>query len=276
MCRPSGILNTLSYKMASSFLNELFKVHGKRVLVTGASSQGIGRRFALTLHRCGASVAIAGRREDKLRELMNEMKLGGKVISVPLDVSSSESVSNAIATVCRDLGGIDILVNAAGIAMDEKALDTKEGDWDAVINTNLKGTWLMNQAAAAAMRQNGGSIINVASILGLRTSKRLPAYAASKAAVVHMTKCLALEWAPYKIRVNCICPGYFVTDMNRSFLTSKAGERFIARIPMERCGRVDDHHSDLDGPLLLLCSEAGAYMTGSAIVVDGGHVCSSL
>ena len=267
--------------MSSQFISDLFKVSGKRVLVTGASSQGLGRRFALTLHRCGANVAIAGRREEKLQELLGEMKThhaqdDGLAMSVPLDVTCSLSVNQAVNSVCDEFGGIDILINAAGIALDEKALDTKETDWDAVMSTNLKGSWLMSQAAAAKMTDTGGSIINIASILGMRTARRLPAYSASKAGVIHMTKCLALEWAPHNIRVNAICPGYFVTDMNRSFLTSRAGERFTRRIPLQRCGKVSDDASDLDGPLLMLCSDAGAYMTGSTIVVDGGHVCSSL
>jgi NAD(P)-dependent dehydrogenase (short-subunit alcohol dehydrogenase family) len=153
-------------------------------------------------------------------------------------------------------------------------LDIREGDWDAVANVNLKGPFLVAQAAAARMREaeTSGAIVNAASILGLRVAGETAPYAASKAGLIHLTKSLALEWARYGIRVNALCPGYIETDLNREFFSSSPSEALIKRIPQRRLGRPED----LDGALLLLCSDAGRYMTGSTIVVDGGHLTSTL
>jgi NAD(P)-dependent dehydrogenase (short-subunit alcohol dehydrogenase family) len=151
-------------------------------------------------------------------------------------------------------------------------LDLREADWDRILDTNLKGAFLVGQAAARLMRGNGGAIVNVASILGERVAGQLAPYAASKAGLLQLTRAMALEWARYGIRVNALCPGYIETDLNRDFFQSEAGQAMIRRIPQRRLGRPED----LDGALLLLASQAGAFMTGTAITIDGGHLVSSL
>ncbi|MGY8961010.1 MAG: SDR family NAD(P)-dependent oxidoreductase, partial [Alphaproteobacteria bacterium] len=163
---------------------------------------------------------------------------------------------------------IDILINNAGVTLSKPALDQDESDWDHVIDTNLKGAWLVAQETALRMKgDGGGSIINIASILGLGVSKMVSTYAISKAGVLHMTKSLALELARYDIRVNAIAPGYVETDLNREFFASKIGQDLIKKLPQRRLGDL----TDLDGVLLLLAGQASRYMTGSIITVDGGH-----
>lgn len=247
---------------------------GRTVLVTGAFS-GLGLHFSELLARHGASVAMAGRRlalgEQIARELGSE---GLEVMAVEIDVTHSASVAAAIEKVEKWRGGVDVLVNNAGIATTEAALSVADDDWDRVVDTNLGGNWRMAQAAARSMsrRREGGAIVNVASILGLRTAQQVPAYAASKAALLHLTRVLALEWARHNIRVNALAPGYVETEINRDFLRSEAGQRLLARVPTRRAAVP----CDLDGPMLLLASSAAAHMTGSIVVVDGGHAVSSL
>jgi NAD(P)-dependent dehydrogenase (short-subunit alcohol dehydrogenase family) len=184
-------------------------------------------------------------------------------------VTMGDSVRQAFDAAEKALGGIDILVNNAGIAVAKPVLEQSEADWDRVLDTNLKGAWLMTREAAARMiaRQSGGRIVNIASLLGLRTVRNLPGYAAAKAGLIHLTHVLAVEFARHGITVNAIAPGYFETDMNRSFLASEAGKAVTSRIPLGRTG----HAPELDGALLLLASSAGAYITGSVIPVDGGQ-----
>ncbi|MEK9751878.1 MAG: SDR family oxidoreductase [Rhodospirillaceae bacterium] len=256
-------------------MTELFDLSGRIALVTGASG-GLGRHFALTLAGAGALVAIAARRRDKVADVADEIRAaGGKALAVSLDVVSRDSVAAAFDEVEAAAGGtVTVLVNNAGIAGRGPALDMDEETYDRVMETNLKGVWNVAQEAAKRMVKAGatGSVINIASILGVRIAKGLLPYAVSKAAVVQMTKVLALEWAPHGIRVNAIAPGYFVTDINRGFLNSPAGQAIVERIPQQRTG---DQH-DLDGPLLLLASDAGAYMTGAVVPVDGGHLITSV
>mgnify|MGYP005749344067 CR=1 FL=1 len=242
---------------------------GRRALVTGASS-GLGRHFAQVLAAAGAEVTVAARRTDALAETVALVTAqGGRALPVALDVTRPESVAAACAG-----APFDIVINNAGIALDGPALKMPEGDWSRVIDTDLSGVFRVAQAAAARMvaEKVGGSIVNVASIVGLRVAGNLSAYAAAKAGVIQLSKALALEWARNGIRVNALCPGYIETPLNSEFFASEPGQALIRRIPQRRLGQM----RDLDGPLLLLASEAGAYMTGSVIAVDGGHLVSSL
>lgn len=253
-------------------MDQRFSLKGRRALITGASS-GLGAHFAEVLAANGADVALAGRRVQACEKTAQEIAAkGGKAVPVAMDVGNRASVEQAIAETVAALGGLDILINNAGIAGTAPLLTETEEDWDRIIDTNLKGAFLVAQAAAKAMKENGGSIINIASVLGIRIMGNVGAYATSKAGLVQLTKAMALEWARYKIRVNAICPGYVLTDINREFMATDAGQAIAKRIPMRRIAQVDD----LDGPLLLLASDAGAYLTGVALPVDGGHVISPL
>jgi NAD(P)-dependent dehydrogenase (short-subunit alcohol dehydrogenase family) len=231
--------------------------------------------FARTLAAAGASVAIAARRADRLASLQAELQLAGaKAVAIELDVQSGDSITTAFAAAEQALGPIDIVVNNAGISIVKPALEMPVEDWDAVVNTNLRGAWLVAQAAGKRwlMAKRPGVIVNIASILGLRTIGQVAPYNASKAGLIHLTQALAMEWARYKIRVNAICPGYIETEMNSAFWKTPGGQRLIDRIPQRRIGQPEH----LDGALLLLASEAGDFMTGSTITVDGGHMVSSL
>ncbi len=246
-----------------------FSLEGRVALVTGASS-GLGEHFARTLAGAGAKIALAARRGDRLVALAKELQdQGARALPIELDVSQPDQVERALQEVETELGCLRILVNNAGVAKSAAALDTSLEDWDAVMDVNLRGVWLMAQAAGRAMAAHGegGSIINIASILGLNGTQGVPAYSASKAAVINLTRALACEWARHGIRVNAIAPGYVETDLNRDFLASPAGESLRKRIPQRRFGAVQD----LEGPLLLLASDAGGFMTGSTVVVDGGQ-----
>jgi NAD(P)-dependent dehydrogenase (short-subunit alcohol dehydrogenase family) len=242
---------------------------GKVAIVTGASS-GLGRRFGLILAKAGAKVAIAARRADRLGDLAREIEaFDGRAVPIPLDVTDPSSVRQAVATAETELGSISILVNNAGTVLVKPLLDHDEADWDRVVDTNLKGAWLMAQEVARHMVRlgHGGSIINMASMLGLVTQPHVPSYCASKAAVIHLTRAMAVELAPHKIRVNAIAPGYFESEMTRDFLASDAGKAMSARIPLGRTGAEDE----LDGVLLLLASDASSYITGAVMTVDGGQ-----
>ncbi|MFD1611427.1 SDR family NAD(P)-dependent oxidoreductase [Sphingomonas tabacisoli] len=247
-----------------------FDLSGKVALVTGASS-GLGLHFAGVLARSGAKVVLAARREGALREQVESLHdRGHQADFVQLDVNDAAS----IAAAAPHFAQLDILVNNAGLVRDKPALEQTEEDWDAVLDTNLKGAFFVAQAAAKAMcaHGRGGSIVNIASILGLRQASLVTPYATSKAAVIQLTKNLALELARYGVRVNAIAPGYFATDLNVDFLESQAGQAMVRRVPQRRFGEL----SDLDAPLLLLAGPGSAYMTGSVLVVDGGHLLSTL
>ncbi len=255
-------------------MSKRFDLSGKVALVTGASS-GLGVHFARTLAGAGAVVVIAARRADRLSSLQAELQRGGgRAVAIDLDVQSGASIAAAFDRTEQTLGAIDIVVNNAGISIVKPALDMPEADWDAVVDTNLRGAWLVAQTAGrrwvAAKRP--GVIVNIASILGLRTIGQVAPYNASKAGLIHLTRALAMEWARHDIRVNAICPGYIETEMNSAFWKTPGGQRLIERIPQRRIGQPEH----LDGALLLLASDAGAFMTGSIVTVDGGHTVSSL
>jgi NAD(P)-dependent dehydrogenase (short-subunit alcohol dehydrogenase family) len=247
---------------------------GKVALVTGASG-GLGKHFALTLAKHGMRVGLASRRLAALQEVEREIKaLGGIATSIHLDVTAPQSISKAVTDCEQALGPIDVLINNSGINITKPALDQSIADWDAVMNTNLRGVFLMATEVARRMKnaQRAGSIINMASIMGLRQAGHVLPYAVSKAGVIQLTKVLALEWARYKIRVNAIAPGYIETNINRDHFATEAGQAQIKRIPQRHLGQPED----LDGVLLLLASSAGAFMTGSIVTIDGGHVVSGL
>ena len=258
--------------MSTTWLQK-FRLDGQLALVTGASS-GLGLHFAQVLAQAGARVALAARRVDKLQSLVEDIKRsGGDAVAVALDVSDATSVRACFDAL--DVYGVPgLVVNNAGTTVTKSALQQTEDDYDQVLDTNLKGTWLVATEAARRMvaAGQGGSIVNVASILGERVAGGVAPYAMSKAGVIQATKALALELARHQIRVNALLPGYVVTDLNREFLASEAGEKLRARIPSRRFNELED----LDGPLLLLASSAGAGMSGASLAVDGAHRVSSL
>jgi NAD(P)-dependent dehydrogenase (short-subunit alcohol dehydrogenase family) len=251
-----------------------FDLTGKHVLVTGASS-GLGRHFAGMLAAAGAKTSLAARRESALAETVEQIRGGGgEGHSVVMDVTDPASIERALDAAEERFGPVQVLINNAGVTVTRAALELEEKDWDQVVDTNLKGVWLTAQSTAKRMVRHGvgGSIVNVASILGLRVAGGVAPYAVSKAGVIQLTKSLALEWARYKIRVNAIAPGYVQTELNADFFESEAGQALIRRVPQRRLGEA----RELDGALLLLASDASTYMTGSVIAVDGGHLVSSL
>jgi len=251
-----------------------FGVAGQVALVTGASS-GIGRHFATLLAAAGAKVALAARRVDRLAELAREIEAtGGESLPIACDVTRSDNVAAAVATAEKELGPLSVLVNNAGVVVSKPVLQHTEADWDYVVDTNLKGAWLMAREFAQHLvgLKRPGRIINISSVLGSRTIGRVPAYCAAKAGLTHLTHVLAMELARYDILVNALAPGYVETDFNRAFFQTEPGKALISRIPLKRLGRT----GDLDGALLFLASPASAYVTGAVIAVDGGHAVAAI
>lgn len=247
-----------------------FSLAGQTALVTGASS-GLGWHFATVLAAAGAQVVVAARRTDRLELLAKEItKAGGRAVAVALDVTDDTSIAAAFDAAEAALGPVSILINNAGLSTQSPFLKVSPREWRETLSVNLDGVFAVGQAAAARMAKagKGGSIVNIASIMGFANAKQLSPYCASKAAVVSLTKSMALELARDRIRVNAIAPGYFSTEINAGFTETEGGKKMVARIPMRRFGNLPD----LDGPLLLLASDAGRFMTGSVITVDGGQL----
>lgn len=245
-------------------------VNDKRIMVAGASS-GLGAFFAKRLAELGAEVIVTARREDRLRIVVDSINdAGGKARAIVMDVRDAQCVERAFEIA----GPLDVLVFNTGVTLAKPVLQQSEADWDLVIDTNLKGAFLVTSAAARHMRaeKRTGSIVNIASILGLRQAGHVAGYATSKAGLIQLTKVMAAELARYGIRVNAIAPGYIDTELNSDFWSTVEGAALLKRIPQRRLGKPED----LIAPLLLLCSDASSYMTGSIIAVDGGHLCSTL
>ncbi len=249
---------------------EMFKLKGRVALVTGASS-GLGVQFAKALADNGAAVVLVARRADRLKALKDEIEgAGGKAIALEADVTDRAAMTRAFDTAEKAFDTVTILVNNAGIAHGGRAIEMPAEEWRKILSTNLDSVFFWAQEAAqrilAAKKQ--GAIVNIASVLGLAVAKGAVAYATAKAGVVQVTKALAVELAFKGVRVNAIAPGWFVTEMNNDYLMSEAGAAIKREIPMGQFG----NPGDLDGALLLLVSDAGSYITGATIVVDGGQV----
>ncbi len=252
-----------------------FSLEGKVVLVTGASS-GIGAHLAKAAARAGAKVVIGARRLERLEQVVNDIQWAdGEVFAVAMDVTDRASVEAAFDAAEAQYGVVHVVLNNAGIGNGQRALDISEEDWRAMLSTNLDGVWRTAQCAAQRLVKAGkpGSIVNIASILGLRAGAGYSHYSAAKAGVVQLTQSLALDLARYDVRVNAIAPGYFKTEMNDAYFDSEKGQAYIRNgVPMGRLGQLEE----LVGPFLLLASEAGSFMTGATLAVDGGHLVSSL
>jgi len=249
-------------------------LENKVALVTGASS-GLGEHFAKLLASQGCQVVVAARRVERLAALVAAIENdGGKAYAVAMDVTDSASVINAINSAEKTLGLITVLVNNAGVADSKRFINVDEDSFEFVLAANLKGAWrVANEICKRLVAQNlTGSIVNIASILGLRQCVGESSYAISKAGVVQMTKAMALELASKGIRINALCPGYFQTEINSDYFATDKGKAFIAGTPARRLGKVEE----LDGPLLLLLGDGGSFINGIALPVDGGHLVSSL
>ena len=246
-----------------------FDMRGKVAMVTGASS-GFGVYFAQLMAARGAQVVVAARRVERLEQLVEEIiAAGGEAVAVAVDVTDSGAVTRAFDVAEEQFGTVTVVSNNAGVADPKLARKVDEASWDRVMNTNLKGAWRVAMEAGRRMMAAGvpGSIVNTASILGQRASISHSTYGASKAAVIHLTRSLALEWARKNIRVNALCPGYFPTEMNEGYFATPAGSAYIEAMPAQRIGRLEE----LAAPFLLLASDAGSYVNGIALTVDGAH-----
>jgi len=251
-------------------MSDLFDLSGEVVLVTGAS-QGLGRQFARVLAARGAAVALGARQTEKLESLAREIaSAGGRAVAVVMDVTSQASIKSALDKAEAALGPVTVLINNAGVQRERAAVDLAEADWDAVIDTNLKGAFSCATEVARRMiaRQSGGNVINIASVLGLGVMGHLSPYNASKGGLIQLTKSFALECASKNIRVNALAPGYIDTEFNHAFWATPAGERLIKRIPQRRLGA----EADLGGAIVFLASQASRYMTGAVLTVDGGFL----
>ena len=255
-------------------INSMYDLSGKVAFVSGASS-GIGAHFAKLLAAQGAKVILAARRIDRLEDLVAQIEqAGGLAFAVSMDVTDQLSVKDAFDQAQSRYGIAGIVVNNAGVADSKLAVDIDEDSWNYVLDTNLKGAWFVARQAGLRMIESKtpGSIVNTASILGLRVAVSQASYGASKAAVIHLTKSLALEWSRKNIRVNALCPGFFRTDINAEFLDTDRGKALVANTPFQRIGELDE----LSAPFLLLASDAGSFVSGAVLTVDGAHSLANL
>lgn len=250
-----------------------FDLDGKTALVTGASS-GLGARFASMLADNGAQVVLASRRIERLKELRAEIEAaGGAAHVVALDVTDVESIAAAVAQAESEVGPIDILVNNSGVSTTQRLLDVKTEDYDFMFDTNTRGAFFVAQHVARRMIERARAdptraarIVNIASMAALRVLPQIGVYCMSKAAVVQMTRAMALEWGRYNINVNAICPGYIETEINADHWQTEAGRKLIDMLPRRRVGKPQD----LDGVLLLLASDQSHFVNGAVIAADDG------
>lgn len=252
-------------------MNTPFELTNKTILVTGGGT-GLGQHFALCVAEAGATVIITGRRVEKLADTTKLIEAnGGTVKAYAVDVSDEKSVAEFFEQLATDIDRLDCLINNAGVNVPKTLLDTSLEEWQQVQATNTQGPWLMGKGYLGFLQskqQQQGNVINIASITGLATQRGLGAYGTSKAAVIHLTELMAVEWARYGVRVNSLVPGYFKTDITEDFLATEAGISMVKKVPLRRFGELDE----LIGPLFLLCSDASSYMNGTALIVDGGHM----
>lgn len=245
-----------------------FSLKNKVALVTGGN-RGLGKGIALALAQAGADVAIVGRDEEKNKQVVEEIQqLGRKAASFSVNLNNISAIRNLVDNVVSQFGKIDVLVNNAGVSHTQAALEIEEENWDKVMDLNVKTLFFCSQAAGRIMKDQGfGKIINVASIAGAVGDVGISPYTASKAAVINLTRSLALEWARYGIQVNAIGPAYIETDMNRLELSSpKVRDKIVGKTAMKRLGEIDE----IAGPVVFLASDASSYMTGETVFVDGG------
>ena len=249
---------------------------GRVAFITGASS-GLGAQFARTLSTAGAAVVLASRRVDKLKELRAEIDgAGGDAHVVELDVTDHDSIKSAVAHAETEVGSIDILVNNSGVSTSQRLQDVMPKDYDYVFDTNVKGSFFVAQEVgkrmlaraqgAAPGTYTGGRIVNVASVLGLRAIAKLGVYCMSKAAIVHMTRAMALEWGRFGINVNALCPGYIDTEINHLHWQTEQGQKLVQMLPRKRVGQP----KDLDALLVMLCSNESHFVNGAVIAADDG------
>ncbi|MFM7847972.1 MAG: SDR family oxidoreductase [Rubrivivax sp.] len=249
---------------------------GRVALVTGASS-GLGSQFARTLAQAGAGVVLAARRLDKLKSLHVEIEAaGGDAHVVELDVTDPDSIKSAVAHAETEMGTIDILVNNSGVSTTQKLVDVSPKDYDFVMDTNTRGAFFVAQEVGKRMIARargtapgtftGGRIVNIASMAGLRVLGQIGVYCMSKAAVIHMTRAMALEWGRFGINVNAICPGYIDTEINHHHWQTEAGQKLVQMLPRKRVG----HPQDLDAALMMLCANESHFINGAVIQADDG------
>ncbi|WP_299775617.1 glucose 1-dehydrogenase [uncultured Pseudoteredinibacter sp.] len=251
-----------------------FSLEGRNALVTGASS-GIGRCLALGLAKAGANIIVAARRQERLAELVQEIEAqGGKALAVSMDVTNKDSIQSAYDQAESTFGTVDVIVNNAGVADAKNFLKIDDESLDFVMDTNFKGVWHVAQEGAKRLvaAEKPGSIINIASVLGITAKYGQSAYCASKGAVVQLSRSMALDLMANNIRVNAIAPGWFKTEINTAYFDSPAGQEYVTRMPAKRLGKLEE----LVGPVILLASDAGSFITGTVLPVDGAIHCTGI